>query len=358
MTSDILDIDGSYGEGGGQLVRTAVALAAITGRRLRLRNIRAGRKTPGLAPQHLAGVRAVAALSGAHCDGLELRSEQFEFTPHALTGGQFHFDIGTAGSITLVLQALLPVMLHAPAPARVRIVGGTDVRAAPPIDYFAHVLLPLLATAGAHPVCQVDRRGYYPRGGGSVDVSAVPTSLSGFELGAPGPVSEIAGHAHVADLPAHILERMQEAAAARLRRITPANAIAASMLTSAQATGQGGAIVVWARTARSILGAARVAERGVRAEDLGEAAASELALDLESNASVDVHAADQLLVYAALAQGDSVFTTRELSLHARTAIWLIGQYLPVRFDIVDLGSLQRVEVIHDRRDVQRRVKHM
>jgi RNA 3'-phosphate cyclase len=344
MTHAILDIDGSHGEGGGQLVRTAVALAAITGRRLRLRNIRAGRKTAGLAPQHLAAVRAVAALSGAHCQGLELRSEQLEFTPGALTGGHFHFDIGTAGSITLVLQALLPVMLHAPVPTRVRIVGGTDVRAAPPIDYFAHVLLPLLAKAGATPLCHVHRRGYYPRGGGVVDVSAAPTSLSGLQLDAPGPVSEIAGHAHVANLPAHILDRMQEAATARLRRISPANAIASSMLTSVQATGQGGAIVLSARTEQSILGAACVAERGVRAETLGETAASELALDLDSAAAVDVHAADQLLIYAALAHGTSVFTTRELSLHARTAMWLIAQFLPVRFDVTDLGGLQRVEI--------------
>jgi RNA 3'-phosphate cyclase len=193
----------------------------------------------------------------------------------------------------------------------------------------------------------VDRRGYYPRGGGSVHVGAVPTNVSGFRLAAPGPVSEIAGHAHVANLPAHILERMQEAATACLERVRPGSAIATSMLTSAQATGQGGAIVVWARTAHSILGAARVAERGVRAEELGGGAASELALDLDSGASVDVHAADQLLVYAALAEGDSVFTTRELSLHARTAMWLIGQFLPVRFEVADLGKLQRVSVIHD-----------
>jgi RNA 3'-terminal phosphate cyclase (ATP) len=146
-----LQIDGAHGEGGGQLVRTAVALAAITGTAVHLENIRARRAPAGLAPQHLAAVRAVTALCGARCEGLALRCTAFDFVPGPLNGGEFAFDIGTAGSATLVLQALLPAMSRASGPCRIRVTGGTDVRAAPPLDYFLHVLLPLLARMGIEP---------------------------------------------------------------------------------------------------------------------------------------------------------------------------------------------------------------
>mgnify|MGYP006177081827 CR=1 FL=1 len=141
----MIDIDGSYGEGGGQLVRTAAALAAITGTPLRLSNARARRGRPGLAPQHLAAVRAVARLCDARCEGLALRATSFTLEPRALpAGGELRVDVGTAGSVTLVLQALLPILLHARAASRVIVTGGTDVRQAPPWDYFERVLLPML----------------------------------------------------------------------------------------------------------------------------------------------------------------------------------------------------------------------
>ncbi|MBS1171812.1 MAG: rtcA, partial [Proteobacteria bacterium] len=141
----ILHIDGAHGEGGGQLVRTAVALAAISGRPLHMRNIRARRAKPGLAAQHLTAVRAVAALCGATVKGAAVGSGELTFVPQTVRGGDYRFDVGTAGSITLVLQALLPVLLAADRPSRVTIRGGTDVRGAPPMDYLACVLLPLLA---------------------------------------------------------------------------------------------------------------------------------------------------------------------------------------------------------------------
>lgn len=137
-----LEIDGAYGEGGGQLLRTAVALAAVTGREIVVRNIRARRQSPGLAPQHLATVRAVAALCHGETEGLELRSHALHFTPHALRGGSHHVDVGTAGSITLVLQAMLPVMLAAGRPVSASIRGGTDVRKAPAADPIRREPLP------------------------------------------------------------------------------------------------------------------------------------------------------------------------------------------------------------------------
>jgi RNA 3'-phosphate cyclase len=337
----MLEIDGAHGEGGGQLIRNAVALAAVTGTPIRVVNARASRDPPGLAAQHLAAVRAVATLCGARCEGLALHATSFAFAPRALRGGAFACDVGTAGSITLVLQALLPVMLAAPAPVRFTIAGGTDVRAAPPLDYLRRVLLAILHRCGARVECAVRRRGYYPRGGGEVEVAVAPGRLQPILLEAPGSVIRVGGLAHVAGLPAHVAERMRGAAGAALGRYHPR--IDAAVLSPAEAEGTGGAVVVWARTENGVLGAGRVAERGVRAEALGAAAGGELAADLAAGAGVDVHAADQLVVYLALAGGGSL-TTRWITRHTETAMWLAARLLPVGFDVTRSGSLARIAV--------------
>lgn len=338
----MLELDGSYGEGGGQLVRTAVALSAITGRPVAIRDVRANRDKPGLAPQHVAAVRAVAAIAGARVEGLELRSRSIRFSPHALAGGSFRFEVGTAGSVTLLLQAVLPVMIASGKPCDAEIIGGTDVRLAPPLDYFREVLLGLLARMGAQVRLEVRKRGYYPRGGGEVRVSVSPSALRPPAFDAPGSLRDISGLAHVANLPEHIATRMRASALDRLASLRDMRLdIACRVLGPEDAIGQGGAIVAWAHTESTVLGAGRVAERGVRAEALGEAAAEELAADLAAGASADLHAADQLLVYFALARGGAL-TARAVSLHARTCIWLIEQFLPVRFEVSQAGGLSRI----------------
>lgn len=340
----MLDIDGSYGEGGGQLLRTAVALAAVTGTPIRFRSIRVKRDKPGLAPQHVAAVRAVAELCGARVDGLELRSREIVFAPGRLHGGEFGFDVGTAGSITLVLQALLPVMTAAHANFRVHVSGGTDVRGAPPLDYLCEVTLGLIARMGVHARLLTRRRGYYPRGGGAVEVSVKASKLKALRLDAAGPLLGIGGLGHVAHLPVTIAERMRAAALAQLGSHSVPVQCQTALLGDGEAIGQGGAIVMWAKCECTVLGAGRVAQRGVPAETLGEAVGSELAADLAVGATLDVHAADQILAYLALAGGESSFATRELTSHARTAIWLIEQFVPVRFGIAPQGVLTRVTV--------------
>ena len=342
----MLEIDGSHGEGGGQLLRTAVALAAITGRAIRVRRIRAQRDKPGLAPQHLAALRAVAALAAARTTGLELRSDTIEFLPGGMAGGRHRFDVGTAGSVTLVMQALLPVMIAGGTSSAATIVGGTDVRAAPPLDYFGEVLLPLLGRMGVDARLAVRRRGYYPRGGGEVEVTvATGTRIRPLDLAEAGALRRVAGVAHVGNLPEHIATRMRSSALERLDPAVRARAdVATRVLGPDEARGQGGAIVAWAGAEHAILGAGRVAERGVRAEALGAAVGDELAADLASGATLDVHAADQLLVYLALARGGS-FATRSLTSHAQTSMWLIEKFLPVRFEVSTAGPLTRVEVV-------------
>jgi len=321
-----------------------VALSAVTGQDVAVRNIRAKRDKPGLAPQHLAAVGAVATLCRGRVDGLTLRSKEVRFSPGGLSGGEYRVDVGTAGSISLVLQALLPALIAGGRVTAVTVTGGTDVRQAPPIGYLQNVVLPLLARMGVDARLDVIRRGYYPRGGGEARIAIAPGALRPLALDEPGAIVAIEGHAHVSNLPEHIATRMRDAAIGRFAGVSAAPPrVEVEALDRARATGTGGGIVMWARSASTVLGAGRVAERGIRAETLGAAVGEELAADIAAGATLDRHAADQLLVYLALAKGGS-YLTRSLTTHARTAMWLIERFLPVRFDVSSKGELVRVSV--------------
>ena len=339
----MLEIDASTGEGGGQLTRLACALAAVTGTPIHLVNVRARRAPPGLALQHLAAVQAVATLCAAETEGLALRAREFVLRPGAIRAGDYRFDIGTAGSITLVLQALLPVALRAPSGVTLHITGGTDVRAAPPLDYLRFVLLPLLARLGVQAELTLRRRGYYPRGGGQVEVRVVPGACGPLALDAPGAIAEIGGAVHVANLPAHILERMIGTARAALARFGP-ESIGVDLLGADRAVGPGGACVLWARCADSIVAGSEVAQRGVPAEQIATRAAQALASEIDAGVALDIHAADQVLIYLALAGKPSRFTARAFSSHARTTAWLIEQFLPVRITATPDDGRVRVEL--------------
>jgi RNA 3'-phosphate cyclase len=337
----MLEIDGSYGEGGGQLVRTAVALAAVTGRGVRIRGIRARRRTPGLAAQHLTAIRAVAALAQGELEGDRIGSMEIAFRPGALRGGEFRFDVGTAGSITLVLQALLPVAVSAPCPSAFRITGGTDVPASPPLDYLRWVLLPLLRRLGLEAKLECLRRGYYPRGGGEVAVEVRPGRLEPLVCEAPGELCALRGYAHVAGLPRDVLERMDRAARAQLGQPVE---LEEKLLGAEEALGSGGALVLVAETAHTRLGASAVAQRGVPAERLGSTAAAELLQELTCGATLDLHASDQALVYLALAGGISCFYARTLTSHAATTLWLLQRFLPLRWEARPEGSRTRIRL--------------
>lgn len=340
----MLEIDGSHGEGGGQLVRNAVAISAVTGVPVRIADIRAKRRRPGLAAQHVAAVRAVAALCDARCEGVEVHSTTLSFRPRALHGGSFEVDVGTAGSIALVLQAMLPAALSSGERVEVALRGGTDVPMAPPMEYLRLVLLPLLARMGVRSEFDIARRGYYPRGGGEVRLALQPLArLQPFVAEAPGPVAHVEMHVHLAHLPQHVAQRMAAAARAALPPALPLQAHL-ELCAPERAAGPGGAIVLRAVAAHTTLGAAAVAERGVPAERLGQAAARSLCRDLDTAATLDRHAADQMLVFLALAAAESVFHAAELGSHARTAIWLLERLTPARFELAPSGSGVRVRV--------------
>ena len=341
----MIEIDGSHGEGGGQLVRNAAALAAVIGKAARVSNIRAKRPNPGLAAQHVTALQALAAVSGARIDGLQPGSRQIVVTPGTLRGGHHRFDVGTAGSVTLVLQACLPAALRSPEPTELTLIGGTDVKWSPPLDYFRFVFLPLLARMGGRVEVEVLKRGYYPRGGGQVLVKVTPAAaFQPLVVEPPGTLKRVRGIAHAANLPPEVAQRMKQAAARPFVAIAEAK-IDEQSLGNAQAVGQGGAVVLWTEHENTVLGADALAEKGVPAEKVGEEAGEEMVSDLRAHASLDVHASDQVLIYAALAKGESRFSAREVSSHALTAIWLLEAFLDVQFETVQVGGRVQFRVM-------------
>jgi RNA 3'-phosphate cyclase len=340
----MLEIDGSHGEGGGQLLRMVIALSAVMGQPVRVARIRAARKNPGLAAQHLAAVGALAKMCDAEVEGLQIGSSTIAFRPGKIRPGSYSVDVGTAGSVTLVLQALLPVAAAAPGPVRLRVVGGTDVPWSPPIDFFARVFLPLFRRLGGHAEVALIRRGYYPRGGGIVETIVEPTRhWSPFDVTDRGKIEHVRGIAHVSNLREDISKRMKHAASRRLHGLADVK-IEERVYRGEEADGEGGALVLWAETRASVLGSDSLARRGASAERVGEEAAGSLRAEIESEATLDIHLADQLPVYLARASAPSTFCVHEVSGHLDTMMWLLPQLLPCRFEFARDGRRTRVSV--------------
>jgi RNA 3'-phosphate cyclase len=233
----------------------------------------------------------------------------------------------------------------APGPTDLTLIGGTDVKWSPPLDYLRFVFLPLLARMGGRVEVEEVKRGYYPRGGGQVRVKVTPTA--GFRplvVEPPGTLKRIRGIAHAANLPPEVAQRMKQAAARQFVAIAETK-IEERSLGNAQAMGPGGAIVLWTEHENTVLGADALAEKGEPSEKVGQAAGEELLSDLKAHASLDVHASDQVLIYAALAEGESRFSAREVSSHALTTMWLLEAFLAVKFETVQVGGRVQFRVM-------------
>jgi RNA 3'-terminal phosphate cyclase (ATP) len=318
----MMEIDGSFGEGGGQIVRTAAALSAVTGTPVSIRNIRKGRPKPGLAPQHAQALLALARLCSAHTDGVEPGSSRIAFHPGRVKGGTYRAEIGTAGSVTLLMQCLLPAMLTAEDPVSLEVHGGTDVQWSPTIDYFRYVFLPALRCFGARSRMELRKRGYYPKGQGSVLLKTEPSALRSAHLSGQG--KDIEGISHCSNLPEHVARRQAESASKVLREAGLQANISHEIL-KAPSTGSG--ITLWA----DFKGGSALGSRGLPAETVGEKAAEDLALEMRSAASVDVHLCDQLIPYLAMAGGS--YTVREISMHTRTNIWTAEHFFKRKIGI-------------------------
>jgi len=319
-----LRIDGAQGEGGGQLVRTALALSALTGRSISMHSVRAGRSQPGLLPQHLAALTALGEICGAQVEGARLGSQSLLFAPGPVRPGEYRFAIGTAGSAALVLQAILPPLALAEGPSRVTVVGGTHVPWSPPIHYLSFVLLPALAMAGVEARLTLTRWGFYPQGGGEVFLEVKggaqlrPLTL----VRAPAPI-RIQGLSAVSRMPRRLAERQRERVLARLAERDLRGEIA---IAEVEAADPGSFLFLGLESDASPAGFSALGERGQVAERIADLAADDLLSHLSVEAACDPRLADQLAVYAMAAPGTSRLTTSRISRHLLSVL-SIGQQM-------------------------------
>lgn len=337
-------VDASHG--GGQLVRTALCLAALQGRPLRLTGIRAGRSRPGLQRQHLAGVKAIAEATAGSLSGAQLGSLELSFTPGDAAGPlDLNVIIGTAGSTMLVLQALLPLLAR--RGGRVRVSGGTDNPLAPPVDYYRAVFLPALREVGVDVTLELLRRGYYPKGGGQVVAeSAGQDGWGGFErVEWLGPV-RLGGVAYSSRLPLHVTERLRQAAVRTWRHGEPvptamrpalrACEVEIALRPDEDADSPGAGIVLWAEDeAGRRVSASALGEPGKPSEKVAGEAATALLEELSRGAPCDRHLGDQLAFWAALATSPSRWRVGQVTEHLETSLHLLGQATGAQWAVVD-----------------------
>jgi RNA 3'-terminal phosphate cyclase (ATP) len=343
----MIEIDGSFGEGGGQVLRTAVALAAVLSKEIHVFNIRAGRAEPGIRPQHMTGVKAAAEICSGHLEGLEVGSTEFVFKPGKLRAGTFKFDVGTAGSVTLVLQTLMPILAFAPGGVHLEITGGTDVKWSPPIDYLRLVTLPILRKIGYNGDLETGRRGHYPKGGGLVRFSTQdPSTLQPLTNNNPGSVSKIHGISHATALPRHVAERQATAARKCLEDAKlPSPSIDLEVIDDKKQLGPGSGIVLSAEMQNvGILGSDALGERGKPAEEVGSIAGKGLVEGIHSGAYLDRHMGDIIVPYLVLADGTSEVSISRVTQHTRTNVkvaeWLTGTRFNLEGEIDSPGKLR------------------
>ncbi len=329
----MLTIDGSEGEGGGQVLRTALSLSAITGMPFELENIRAKRRRPGLQRQHLTCVTATAQITSAKMSGAELGSSALVFEPGAIRGGMYEFAIGTAGSTILVFQTVLPILLNADAPSQVKLSGGTHNSMAPTFDYLERVFLPQIRRMGAVVDVNLHQAGFYPAGGGSWLAGISPgNTLRPLSIETAGEVRLRRIFADVANIPFDIAQREARKAAAMLswsaETATP---------RTIRAEGPGNVLVIEIASENVTEIFTGFGERGTSAEAVVARTVKEVREYLVAKVPVGPHLADQLLLPMALA-GSGSFVTMHPTEHTRTNIAVIEKFLPVEFALDDLGD--------------------
>ncbi len=329
----MIEIDGSYGEGGGQIIRTAIALSAVTGKPCRILNIRKGRTNPGLQAQHLTGVEAATKLCNAELKGAKLHSTEIEFIPKEIKGGKYKFDIGTAGSISLVLQTLIPACLHADKETELEIIGGTVGSWAPSIIYFQQIFCNFLEILGMKReedfFLETTKHGFYPKGGGRIVFRIKPfRNLKKIHLVERGKLKRFdawsVSSKHLEK--SRVAERQIESAEKTLGKIEKKNVVYDNTLSI------GTLLHLHAHYDNCKLGADVIGEREKSAEKVGEECGLLLKRQIDSQACFDRWMADQTLPYLALAGGGKV-SVSEITNHCKTNIWVIEKFLPVKFEI-------------------------
>jgi RNA 3'-terminal phosphate cyclase (ATP) len=339
-----IELDGSQGEGGGQILRTALSLSAITGIAFRIVRVRHGRAKPGLRPQHLAAARALAELCGAELEGASIGSDQILFSPrHVATPGPRSFDIGTAGSAPLLFQTLCWPLVLAPAPSELRLRGGTHLDGSPSFHYLALVWGPVMARLGFAFELSLQTAGFYPEGGGELSARVLPArAMPSLHLLNRGTLLDAEALSLVAGRPFEVAERLARRAERRLRDCGVAGEARAVPLPTGPS--RGSHLIVVARFERTVSGHGATGDQGREPEETADAAVSDFSRFLDGHAAVDRHLADQLLLPAGLVAAglaprpggvdrSTRYTVSEVTRHLATNALVVRAFLPVDVEI-------------------------
>jgi RNA 3'-terminal phosphate cyclase (ATP) len=333
LSSDLVKIDGSQGEGGGQILRTAISLSAITGKPIEVSNIRANRTNPGLRPQHMAGIRIIADLFHAKSENLKVGAEWIRFSPSdKFEGGSIKFDIGTAGSIPLILMTVVPAVSLSNNSLQIEVTGGTDVKASPTIDYIKHIVAKSYLSIGPKFSVDVLKRGYYPKGGGVVQCTIKPCKT-------PGTIELLATEylepkiiSVCSQLPIHVAKRQISSALIALEKkdIRCSN-YTASIETSIS---PGSSILVYSASDFGLyVGGDSIGELGKRAEAVGTEAAMRFLDSTLAQATVDPFLADMLVLPLALSKGRSRYRVGRVTQHLLTSLHVVSQMIGCKYSI-------------------------
>lgn len=339
LRKELLELDGSQGEGGGQILRSALSLSMCFGQPFRIERIRAGRAKPGLMRQHLTCIRAAEAVCGAEVEGAEIGSTAITFQPGTIRGGDYVFKVGSAGSVMLVLQTILPALLAADTASTVQIEGGTHTFAAPATDFIEHAYLPVLRNMGADVAMQVEQHGFYPAGGGRVSIVVKPGRLSPLALLERGETERVEAIVLLRSLPTHIAERELEVVQRRLK-------VKGHIHELPSGVGPGNAVVLRTHHAAITEVAVSLGAHGIGAENVANRACDELRAYLAHGAPVGEHLSDQLLLPMLLG-GGGAFVTGRPSTHLET-----------NASVIEAFGAGQVRIEPDGSDAQRRYRVM
>ncbi|MEM1507310.1 MAG: RNA 3'-terminal phosphate cyclase [Candidatus Bathyarchaeia archaeon] len=344
----MLEVDGSQKSGSGTILRLSIALASILGEPLHIYNIRKKRSEPGLRPQHLESVLTAAKLCNAEVEGAYVGSQELWFKPREISGGDLTAEIGTAGSISMLIMTVLPICAFAKKPVSLRISkGGTDVRHSPTINYLINVYLKILERMGLKAQIEVKKYGYYPKGMGEVILRVQPCrELKPIRLEEFGEIEDVRGVSVCTFLADRKVAERQAKEAERLlqtRGLAPKIQIINDFSNPLQ---KGSSLVLWIETDKgALLGSDSIGEIGKTSETVAQEAVKGLLEEIDAKATVDVHMADMLIPYVALAKGESVYLARIITDHLESNIWLAEEILGVKFHIEKANGLYKISKI-------------
>ena len=344
----LIQIDGSYGEGGGQILRTALALSAILRKPFTLFHIRSKRKNPGLQAQHLAAVEALAQITGAQTEGVRFGSQRITFIPKETVPGEYQFEVKTAGSVTLLLQAIFLPLCFAKRSSYVTLIGGTHVQWSPPFHYFSEIFLGVLEGAGVSATAAIKKWGFFPKGGGRIQLKINPIQeLTAISLVDRGSLRKIRGISAISNLPRHVADRQKERALERIRReLRMTGEI--TILDNVHSNEPGSFLFLLAEYQRVVAGFSSLGLKGKPAEKVADEAVDSLKDYLASDGCADPYLTDQLVPFMALVKGSSSITTTRITEHLVTNLWVVQHFLDTGISKEgEIGSKGRVGFLNE-----------